>query len=202
MNPWDVVPATAALGWAALVVNLVVIPFYSASEKWHKDYVDSGTLAQAAASIDSKKLFPSLAEIVDMVVAERGKTKSKDPTVTLLGTVDFLPALEKAEAATREKSQLDEDLDKLRLSAKKMWRWGLVHILATAAAWAVVAFLRTSPSFEQQAAATPVPASASFWVGIVVTGLLWLVSLGLVSWNFWKYDRRRDAFFANLKANR
>jgi hypothetical protein len=201
MNVWDIVPATAAVGWTAIVANLVVIPFYSVRERWHKDYVDSGTLAQAKAYIDTNKLIPALADIVDLVVGEK-KSKSKVPTATLLETVDYLPCLERAESATREKSELDEHMTKLEVTAKKLWRWGLAHICATVAAWAVVAFTYADHGSIGAESRTRQPQSTTFWVSIVIVGLAVTISALCILWHFWTYDRCRDSFFASLRTNR
>ena len=205
MSAWDLIPATAALGWSTLVTNIAILPFYSAREKWHKDYVESGAMAQAAASIDSKKMLPSLAEIVDLVIAERGRTKSKDDTAVLLQNVDFLPSLEKVEAATTEKSQLDRNLHAIEFTAKRLWRCGLVHVGATVAVWAVVVIGNVDIP-KRSGSTTPLgsgpPHSPVFWVVAVLAGAVWIVSLGLACRHFFKYDQRRDDFLTALKANR
>jgi hypothetical protein len=200
MSVWEIVPATAAVGWMALVANLVVIPFYGVREKWHKDYIDSGALAQAKAYIDSEKLIPSLADIVDLVIVEK-KTKPRVQTATLLETVDFLPCLERAELATREKSLLDDHLTKLEQTAKKLWHWGLVHLASTIAVWAVFALFYTSSTATSVQQSVRLQ-SLTFLVGIVGAGLLFVLTIATICWNFWKYDQRRDAFLGSLKANR
>ena len=202
MSPWDLLPVTAALGWSTLIANLVVLPFYNVREKWHKDYVDSGAIAQAGARIDSKKLLPSLAEIVDLAIAERGRAKSKVDTATLLETIDFLPSLEKVEAATREKGQLDQNLDALHMTAKRLWRCGLAHIGSTIAVWVAFAVAGAEKSATNGSPIAGTPHSGPFWVLTAAVGAAWIVSLLLACRHFFKYDQRRDAFLTALKTNR
>jgi hypothetical protein len=197
MGLWDIVPAAVAVGWSTLTVNLAVLPFYAAREKWHKDYVDSGSLAQAEAFIDSEKLIPSLAEIIDLVIAER-KPKSKVTTSELLESVDFLPALAKAESAAREKAKLSEDLKKLESIAKRLWRWGLAHVGGTIAVWTVFATLFVSPQSPVQSVTQPL----AFWFAVIAAGALFMLSGVRVCWNFYTYDKRRDAFLECLRTNK
>ena len=54
MSTQEIVALVAAtLAWVGIIVNLVVLPFFNAREKWHKDYVDSGSLTQSEPFADS-----------------------------------------------------------------------------------------------------------------------------------------------------
>jgi hypothetical protein len=200
MNLPQVFPFAIALSWSGLWINLVVIPFYNVREKWHKDYIDSGALDQVKTFIDSNKLIPNLAELIDLVIVEK-KTKIKVPTATLLETVDFLPALEKTELAGREKAQLDNAFDLIHVTARKLWRWGLFHVGATFAVWLVLGIL--GPESTSATSQPTVPREGIvFWVAIVVGSLFWVISLCFVAVNFFKFDSRRDAFLSCMKQNR
>ena len=92
MDFLQAVPATAAIAWEALWLQLVVIPFFHMQEKLHQTYIDSGSLDRALSFIESQKLIPSLAEMFDQASAEQ-KGRAKVPMAQLLQLVDFLPSL-------------------------------------------------------------------------------------------------------------
>lgn len=177
----------SAVAWGGLWTNVVLIPFYNKGEKLHQDYKEKGSLDNALAGIDSRKLIPALATLFQRAREAQVDKRQKmdiEVLVQLFQSVDFLPDLKEIEAALQEKRSMEDAYRRLHSLAQKLWKWGLAHVFLTlffAVAW-----------FDWAADSNWLPATRA------LLGGLWFVSLGFMIHGFWRFHRYMTSFIDSL----
>jgi hypothetical protein len=213
------VPLGAVIAWDAVWTQIAILQFINVEERLHKDYIESGSLDAAHSFIESQKLIPSLAEMFEAAQANN-RPRSKIPIAVLLQSVDCIPYLERAEAAVREKKEIDDSLTVLGCSAGRLWKIGLAHVLLTILLWGSVVLAKSYPSLSwgpQVVASTPAATQAiaslanpsgktfSQYASVTLTtslAIAWAVSLGGIIYGMLRYHKRRAAFLRLLRVNR
>lgn len=123
----------AAIGWAGLCANFIVIPFFSRDDGIFKDLIQSNTRDLALSYIDLQKLLPALVRLIEEANLARDRHARRGERVEyedLLLEVDFLPYLERAQNAIEEKRWIDEAINDLRNLAERLWQFGAVHSIS------------------------------------------------------------------------
>jgi len=154
----------AAVAWATLWCQLVIIPFYGKGEKLHQDYHSSGKLNSVLASIEASRLIPALSSMFNRALDEQSDKRKRPNMEELLQAVQFLPDLEAAQRAMGVIEDLRGRYKLLRLRANRLWKWGLAHSIVTPLIPAVYVYLLP---FSDQL----------LWLLYVVAGC-WIVTLG------------------------
>lgn len=131
-NPYLLI--AAGISWAALWVQFVVIPFFNKREQLHKDYSASGSINAALAAIEADELIPAISRMfVKLRDAQPDKRKRVvDEIEDLLQSVEFLPDLHEVQKAMSRMENIEASFQKLKLSASRLWLWGLGHSLVSA----------------------------------------------------------------------
>ena len=185
MTGIELAALVAAIAWATICLQFVVIPFSRKAEKLHHDYLAGGVLDAALSFIETQRLIPALASLFERALAAQGDKRRKIRMAELLGEVDFLPDLEIAQQAMAQKALLEELLVVLQQKARRLWKWGLCHVLLAplfAWAWSLPARFMW-----------PSVAASS----ILVALSLWAAVRGIVS-----YEKTEGQFLEKLRENR
>jgi hypothetical protein len=124
---------TAALAWASLWCQLVVLPFYNKGESLHKDYWATGRINAALAAIEADRLIPALVRMFLRAIDEQTDKRKRlaDELPDLLQSVEFLPDLKASQDAVSAMDGIRDTYKRLKLSAARLWKVGLCHVLLT-----------------------------------------------------------------------
>lgn len=177
-----------AIGWAALWVNVVVIPFFFKAEKLQKDYLDSGAIGVAVSYIESNKLIPVLAGMFKRARESQDDQRKRIDMEELLQAVDFLPDLEQVESALREKKAIEDTFDTLQRAADRLWKLGISHVVAVVL---VPVFLFFEGSFRFY---------PDFVLFVLIAAAILTFTILLVE--LLDFAKQRKMFLNILKANR
>ena len=131
--PSPMVLIGASVGWAAIWVQLVVIPFFKKGESLYQDYMASGKINVALAAIDTGELIPAISRMfIRAMEAQKDKRKRPENEIEqLLQSVEFRPDLESAQLAVGAMEGIERNYSRLKVSASRLWRWGLGHVILT-----------------------------------------------------------------------
>ena len=184
----ELISLGAAVAWGGVWVNFVVILFFTKGEKLHQDYKEKGSLDAAVAAIESNRLIPALARIFERARDARENKRTKIDMEELLQAVDFLPDLEQLQAALQEKRSLEDAYKALHNLANSLWRWGLLHVLATVAL--PLLWLGNLPD--------------ATWIDVarILVSLLWVATLVWMIAQLFRFHRRMNAFLGCLGPSR
>jgi hypothetical protein len=177
------------LVWIGLWTQFATIRFYDKSENIYKDLVSSGERDMALTNIETRKVIPALARLCDAVTAARaGKRPTDDPIPTeeLLAECDFLEYLSEAEAALREKRNIEDAISQLRSLAAWLWKVSLLHSLVIVAGLGLLLL----------------PATMARFFGVSIAILCAAVSFVFLIVGSVRFQARRDALHTLLSANR
>ncbi|MCB0325547.1 MAG: hypothetical protein R3E01_13565 [Pirellulaceae bacterium] len=176
----------ASVAWAALWINLSVVPFFFKGETLYQDYSASGRLNASLASIESSQVIPALAKMfVQAAQAQHDKRKRPEhEIVELLNSVEFLPHLKDAQKAMGEMESLKLQYKKLRQCSKRIWQFGLAHSLLTPAICLLCMLLIPHWAYGT-------------WV-VTALSVVWLVALVLSASSFWRFHGLAHHFTAAL----
>lgn len=124
---------TASIAWAALWIQLVVLPFFGKAESLHKDYSATGRINAALAAIEADELIPALCRMfLRAIEAQADKRKRPEHEIeALLQSVEFLPDLRTAQEAMSKMDSIQHRYQRLKSLAAGLWKWGLAHTLLT-----------------------------------------------------------------------
>ncbi len=184
----------AVTAWDAVCLQLFIIPFYKKAEMLHKDYITDGALDAVISFIETQKLIPALSKIfvrAQEAQTDRRRTINEEDFQQLLQEVNYLPDLEEAQKAMNETNVLNSLFDSLQNSARRLWKWGLLHII-------LVILIPTCcfmPNFEKIHCRLD-------RVGIIVITTMAIMVLIATIKNFCAFDNNLKKFLNLLKENR
>jgi hypothetical protein len=179
----DFLPLAGAVAWAAVWGNVVVIPFFQKREKLHQEYWANGTIDAALSFVESEKIIPIIADMVDKA-KENTPAKRKSDTVQLLQSVRFLPDLEKLDVEMAKLKSLKDQFACLEVISTKVWKKGIAHIVFTLA----LPLANQSPKFLE-------------WI-LAGVGVFWAGTFVLMLAGLFSFHKKMNTFLETLKANR
>lgn len=124
----------AVIGWNALCLQFLIIPFLRRAETLHKDYITSGVLGAVWSFIENKKLMPALAKMfirIREAQCSRRLNLTEDELQEILQQIDYIPDLEIAQKAMAQNNELKALFDSLQKSSRSIWKLGLLHVVIT-----------------------------------------------------------------------
>lgn len=175
----------SAVAWAALWVNLIVIPFFGKSERLHLDYHSSGKLNAALSAIEANRLIPALAQMFNRALDAKADRRTRVDIEALLQEVQFLPDLEAAQSAMAAMESLRSTYRTLCRRAGWLWMWGLAHSLSTLASTAIYVIL--IPQFDWS--------KSLLWAAIGC----WSVTLLSAIWHMRRFFSQMSSFNRDLE---
>jgi hypothetical protein len=180
----------AAVAWAAIWANVVVIPFYAKPERLHLDYHSSGKLNAALSAIEANQLIPALAQMFNRALeakADRRTKLDKEAIESLLQEVQFLPDLEAAQQAMILMERLRGAYNVLHARAGWLWQWGLSHSICTLAMTVIYAYLFPIYDWAQ-------------WLLWATVGV-WVLTLFAVIWQMRRFSKLMSSFIRGLESH-
>jgi hypothetical protein len=178
---------TAAVAWGSLWCQLVVLPFYNKGESLHKDYWATGRINAALGAIEADKLIPALARMFLRAVDEQPDKRRRlaDELPDLLQAVEILPDLKASQDALSAMDAIRDTYERLKLSADRLWKVGLCHVLLTPVLPALYIF------------ALPLYPDA-IWA-LAIAALLWFLTLCLALIQMFRMHSHLDKFAGSLE---
>jgi hypothetical protein len=178
----------AVIGWDAICLQFLIIPFLRRAETLQKDYITSGVLDATLSFIESKKLMPALAKMfvrIREAQCSRRLNLSEDELQEILQQIDYIPDLETAQKAMAQNNKLEALFTSLQKSSRSIWKFGLLHVVVTLS----------------------IPASQYIPLGydlivMITTIILAIVTFIVAVFLFRLYEKQMDNFLDLLKHNR
>lgn len=177
------------ISWTLLVVNVVILPFYSKSESLHKDYWASGKINSTIAAIEARLLIPTLAKMFNLAADNQSDKRKRiaEEMEDLLQGVQFIPHLQAAQSAMSQMDLIRFRYEDLKQTSARLWKSGLLHVV----------FTLCLPAIELYVIPLHDGAHWLFWI----ISLLWAVTLIAIARNFFRFHRFIQEFIASLEIN-
>lgn len=122
---------TVSVGWCTLALQLFVFPFFKKGESLFKDYISEGAVDTARSFIESARIIPTLAGIIERIHDARSDKRrhlDDNEIEQLLQEVDYISDLKELQDATKELNTVDVLFEDLRRLAGWTWKIGLLHV--------------------------------------------------------------------------
>jgi hypothetical protein len=180
----DFLSFAAAVGWAAIIINLVVIPFFGKGEKLHQDYDIDGALA----AIEANLLIPALVQVFQKARDAQPDKRYRfdnEAMKELLQVID-LSDLGGLESALAQRKTMIKCFNSLNVLARRLWKWGLVQLLLSLGIPVVWQWLRVDEPWDLVAR------------GIVVAA--WAATLSWTFFGMFRFHRRMETFVNCLRS--
>lgn len=179
---------TVGITWAALWIQLMVLPFYGKAESLHKDYSATGRINIALGAIEADELIPALSRMFIRVrEAQPDKRKRLEHEIeAVLQSVEFLPDLQSAQDAMSKMDNIRHSYRRLKHLASGLWKTGLLHSLLTPLLPTLHVLL--------------VPIDGRWRFVLLFVSALWLLTLTFCVWRFFQLHTQLDRFTTALEA--
>jgi hypothetical protein len=174
----------ASVGWAALCVQLVVLPFFGKGEKLHQEYSANGRLSAAVSAIEAGRLIPALATMFERAMDARPDRRRQPEIVAILQAVEVIPHLEDAQRAMASMNDVRVAYDILKAKSATLWKLGLFHAVTAPITALIYLFA--------------VPIDERAWIAVYVTAGVWVLTLVMTVIALHRFHKRMDAFTSLL----
>lgn len=144
-----------AVGWAALVAQLVISRYIGMPDKLYERFIQSNEKAVVESNIEANEVIPAIGGLVtrvtEAVELRRAQGQGEFSIQEVLQDLEFRPDVETAISAMGKIANIDATYDKLSRSCTLIWVLGAVHVacvLTSAGTLVYKATLSTHPAFQ------------------------------------------------------